>query len=155
MFVTALSSSLSGKRKAVVLAGEFKQDRLGFCGCCADATEDSDIEFGLGRSIQALSFTICFEFSSHWTDKNFWNGVQFELYPMSRAAHHALYLCSITACLFWFTYFAQQAFNRMCGHFCVPPYVDDVSTCTKLKPAIESARDTELPDWMLHRCIAN
>ena len=146
--MTALSWSLGGKKKTILVDG-FMQDRHGCYGCCDDITEDTNIEFWLSRTIQALSFTICFEFSSHWTDKNFWNGVQFELYPMSSAAHHALYLCSITACLFWFTLFAQKAFNRMCGHFCLPPYIDDVSTSTKLRLATES---TVIQNYLIGCC---
>merc|ERR1711966_5469 len=73
---------------------------------------------------QAFSFTLAYEIASSMGDKNFWDAVDIDHYPMSASEYHALYCVMLLVCWPLFTFILTKVLISICLDLSLPPYLD-------------------------------
>ena len=60
-------------------------------------------------------------------DKNFWDAVDIDHYPMSASEYHAIYCVMLLVCWPLFAFILTKVLISICLDFSLPPYLDKVN----------------------------
>jgi len=123
LFLIRLMWKLSEKNMS---GDEFSTD--GMCKCLFHSfctfDNDQSTDLWIGRVFQAFSFTLAYEIASSMGDKNFWDAVDIDHYPMSASEYHAIYCVMLLVCWPLFAFILTKVLISICLDFSLPPYLD-------------------------------